>query len=121
TKCIFQHLDSMGFGAISPSTVFDLTIDHCTFYYNGLDPHFHCVYAENGCENLTVQNCTLTNSKGEYVRFRNDCDFGKVTGCTFLATADTYNAPFIAVVNYNKDDTIPWAYEFFGGNYVFTG
>ncbi|MBI5380478.1 MAG: right-handed parallel beta-helix repeat-containing protein [Opitutae bacterium] len=117
-NCIFQHLTACGFGAISPATAFDVLIDNCTFYYNGIDPHFHCVYTENSSQNVTIQNCTLTNSKGEYVRFRNDSDYGMVNNCHFLSTSDTYNAPFISVVLYNT--IAPAANEFFSGNFVFT-
>lgn len=120
-NCWFEDLTSLTLGAILFGANRDVTIDNCHFNHvtGPQPPQVHGIYASNSSQNITINACDFTNIGGEYVRFRNDTEYAAVTNCSFHSTALGYNQPFIGVPLYNS--TGPYATEFFGGNFQFSG
>lgn len=121
SHCIFQNLTNLSLGAILFGANRDVTVDSCTFTtVTGPTPaQVHGCYVGNSSQNVAITNCTFTDLGGESVRFRDDSEYGLVSGCSFHSTADGYNQPFISVPLFNSQS--PSANEFFGSNFQFTG
>lgn len=75
------------------------------------------IYCSHDAQNLWISQCTFTNCKGDYVRFRDDTEYAEVDGCTFTSSSSTYNMEFILVPVFN--DVNPGD-EHFGGKFKIT-
>ncbi len=125
-NCSWIDLPRTYYGATG--TVYDTTqyviYKDCVFIRVGLDSHAHMSYNAYGSKHIYFINCYFEDCSGDYVRYRDKCDYGIVYGCTFKSTG-TYvgaNRAFISVPLFNDDDpekNNPKAnYEYFGTNFL---
>lgn len=118
--CKFENLTAVEYGAIGIlDNSRDVTVTGCTFDNVGADSSAHMLYCDHDARNLTVTNCSFTDCKGDYVRFRDDTDFSKVDNCTFRSTGTIYNQAFIRVPLFNDNDPVG-EYDYFGTDFQFT-
>jgi hypothetical protein len=81
-------------------------------------------YNAYGPKHIRFANCHFEDCAGDYVRFRDETDFGVVVGCTFISTGNYtgVNAPFISVPLFNDDNPEhPHGkpnYEYFGTHFL---
>jgi len=118
--CKFENLTALDYGAIGIlDNSRDITVTGCTFNNVGKDGSAHMLYCDHDARNLTVTDCSFTDCKGDYVRFRDDTDFSTVDNCTFRSTGTAYNQDFIRVPLFNDEDP-PGEYDYFGTDFQFT-
>jgi hypothetical protein len=120
-NCDFSNVERLKYGAIMFGFNRDVTISDCDFTnVTGLNPpQVHAIYAGTFSSNILVELCTFTNIGGESVRFRSDSEYAKVSNNIFTSTNLACNMPFITVPLFNS--VSPYANEFFGGHFEFTG
>jgi hypothetical protein len=103
----------------------DVVVRGCTFRRVGQGAMTHMIYGAYGVHRLSVVECEFTDCAGEFVRFRDETDFGVVFGCTFTSTG-TYrkaNPAMISVPLFNDDNPASRPahpnYEDFGTHFLF--
>jgi hypothetical protein len=100
-------------------------VRHCTFARVGQDSHAHMIYTAYGAQHVYVVENKFEDCAGDFVRFRDESDFGVVFGCSFKSTGTfrKANPPMITVPLFNDNDpTSPPAhpnYEYFGTHFIF--
>jgi len=95
-----------------------VTFKNCTFFRVGIDSHSHHMYHAHGASHITIMDSRFEDCTGDYVRFRDRCDFGIVKNCMFIRNQGYTNRPFIAVPLFNNANP---GDEYFATNYSFTG
>ncbi len=116
-------------------------VKNCTFKRVGPDSHAHMMYISNNCHHIRVNNCSFEDCSGDYVRFRNNVEYGIVSGCQFLSTGtypqrEPVSRPFVTIAVFNDckpgtttappgkptcpDPLNDPQYEYFGTNYIIT-
>src|SRR5690606_11790984 len=68
-----------------------VTIHDNTFRRIGRDGHAHMIYSAYDGHHVKVIGNTFEDSTGDYVRFRDNYDFGEVRLNTFLSKSSAYN------------------------------
>ncbi|WP_300598393.1 right-handed parallel beta-helix repeat-containing protein [Niabella sp.] len=104
-------------GAHQPGTA-AITYKGCRFKRVGIDSHSHFMYHAHHASNIQVTDCYFEDATGDYVRFRDHCDYGSVTNSTFVRTGMFPAYPFISVPLFNDIDP---GDETFATHYTFTG
>lgn len=106
-------------GTINPTTS-HVTFKNCMFKRVGVSSG-HMIYNAHGVQHVRVIDSHFEDGYGDYVRFRDNCDYALVSGCTFVHNENGPRArPFISVPNFNSGDTPDEGrIETFGTNYVF--
>ena len=104
-------------GAHQPGTS-AITYRRCTFKRVGIDSHSHFMYHAHHAFNVQITDCYFEDCTGDFVRFRDDCDYGRVTNSTFVRTGVFPVYPFISVPLFNDIDP---GDETFATHYTFTG
>ncbi|QDT55419.1 hypothetical protein Pan44_34620 [Caulifigura coniformis] len=94
-----------------------VTIHRNTFRNIGFDGHAHMIYTAYDVHHIKVIGNDFQNCRGDYVRFRDNADFGEVRFNTFRSTEAQFNRPFIHIPVFN--DVNPGD-EFHASNYLFT-
>jgi len=74
-----------------------VTIYNNTFRNIGGDGHAHMVYTAYDVHHIKVIGNSFEDVPGDYVRFRDNADFGEVRLNTFRSTASAYNRPFVHI------------------------
>src|SRR5690606_10858263 len=79
----------------------------------------HMIYNAYSSQYISVIDSYFEDCPGDYIRFRDKCDFGLVRGCTFVHPKNGPGIKFISMPLYN--DGIPFkGNESFATNYSFT-
>ncbi len=126
-NCRFIDLPQAFYSAMSVTgdETDGVTVRGCQFKRVGLDSHAHMIYSAYGVQRLSVVDCTFEDCAGEFVRFRDETDYGVVFGCTFKSTG-TYrgaNPAMISVPLFNDDNPASRPahpnYEYFGTHFIF--
>lgn len=104
-------------GAHQPGTS-AITYSRCTFKRVGIDSHSHFMYHAHHASSVQVTACYFEDCTGDFVRFRDHCDYGSVTNSTFIRTGIFPVYPFISVPLFNNIDP---GDETFATHYTFTG
>jgi len=94
-----------------------VTVHRNTFRNIGFDGHAHMIYTAYDVHHIKVIGNEFENCRGDYVRFRDNADFGEVRFNTFRSTDAEFNRPFIHMPVFN--DVNPGD-EFHASNYLFT-
>lgn len=118
--CTWKDMGGVIYGATGcyGTETSHVTFQNCTFLRVGIDSHSHHMYHAHGASHITITDSRFEDCTGDYVRFRDRCDFGIVRNCTFVRNQDYTNRPFIAVPLFNDVDP---GDEYFSTNYAFTG
>src|SRR5699024_7903397 len=96
-----------------------ITFKQDTFKRIGKSGTAHMIYNAYGADHIYVINSHFEDCKGDYVRFRDDCDYGLVSGCTFLKKSEQFSGKaFISMPLFNSRE--PVGDEYFATNYAFT-
>jgi hypothetical protein len=120
-NCTWSDMRGIVYGATGATQVgtSHITFKNCTFKRVGLSAGSHMIYNAYGSNHIMVINCHFEDSPGDYVRFRDKCDYAIVKGCTFIHPQNIPSVKFISMPLYN--DGIPTiGNESFGTNYSFT-
>ncbi|MBQ4107698.1 MAG: hypothetical protein IJC73_09020 [Lentisphaeria bacterium] len=128
SNCHWKNMSGISYGASGangrvtgglPSTkCSDITWENCIFDTVGYDSHAHMLYNANDCRNLTVRNCVMIDSTGDYIRFRNGGGNFLIENCSLTDTGKYQKiAPFISVpiFVYTQD---PARQEHFANNII---
>jgi len=92
----------------------DVTYKNCVFKRIGIDSHSHHMYHAHGAVRIQVLDSHFEDCTGDYVRFRDNCDFITVKGSTFIRNSNFPVYPFISVPLFNNVDP---GDESFSSNY----
>ncbi len=120
-NCSWTDMNGIVYGATGChyDRTTDITYQSCTFKRIGKNSGSHMMYHAYDSSNISVIDCHFEDCTGEYVRFRDKCDFGMVRNSVFIRNDhEKYVAvAFIAVPCYNDVDP---GDEYFATNYAFT-
>jgi len=95
-----------------------ITYKNITFKRIGVAGTAHMIYNAYGASNIHVIDCYFEDCMGDFVRFRDRCDYGIVSGSTFLKTLDRFEGRvFISMPQFNSRE--PVGDEYFSTNYAF--
>ena len=95
-----------------------ITYKNNVFKRIGVAGTAHMIYNAYGSSNIHVIDCYFEDCMGDYVRFRDRCDFGVVKGSTFVKTLDRFEGRvFISMPQFNSRE--PVGDEYFSTNYAF--
>jgi hypothetical protein len=122
SNCRFQDLTNAYYGAIGLlNGVRDVTVDNCTFtnLSYGTSGTAHFIYGSHDIVGVRVLNSSFTDCRADYIRFRDDSEYGTVSNCTFLSTFSATAFPFITSPLFNSIDPGPGD-EFFGTYFEIT-
>ena|GEM_PF-1577902 len=95
-----------------------ITYKNCKFKRIGVDHRSHMIYNAYGSTYVSILNCQFEDCTGDFVRFRDKCDYGMVKNSTFIRNPAFQNRfKFISMPLYNDVDP---GNETFATNYAFT-
>ena len=124
--CHWHDLQGVYFGATGTvgETTDHITFQRCRFERVGSGGHAHMAYNAYDPRHIRFIDCHFEDCAGDYVRFRDNTEYGVVVGCTFKSTGTYTNvhSPFISVPLFNDDNpaTNPAHpnYEYFGTHFL---
>lgn len=115
----FVDLRSIVYGALGTTwNTYDVSVRNCTFRNVGIGGSAHMMYNAYDPHHISLYNNTLTDCMGDYVRFRDNTDYGVVIGNAFLSRASEFNHSMVAVPLFN--DVTPGD-EWFGTHFLVQG
>ena len=125
-NCHWHDLDGVYFGATGTAlgTTNNVTFVKCRFERVGSGGHAHMAYNAYDPQHIRFVDCYFEDCSGDYVRFRDNTEYGLVTGCTFRSTGKftNQNMPFITMPLFNDDDPSKNPakpnYEYFGTHFL---
>ncbi len=95
-----------------------ITFKRDTFMRIGESGTAHMIYNAYGSDHIYVIESYFEDCRGDYVRFRDDCDYGFVKACTFLKSSEQFSGrAFISMPLFNSRE--PVGDEYFATNYAF--
>lgn len=119
-NCVWSDMRGVVYGATGCHyTAEQVTYKGCKFYRIGINHASHMIYNAYGAKHIRIIDSHFEDCTGDFVRYRDDCDYGLVRGSTFirnLAFPTTANFSFIAIPLFN--DVNPGD-EHFATNYSF--
>ena len=111
-NCHWKDMRGVYYGASGAWRSHNVTWENCTFANIGYDVHAHVLYNLSNCTGLTLRNCRLSDSYGDFVRFRDRvCDV-VVENCEFIDNGLYDSSPFLAFPLF-IDFEQPDQYEYF--------
>ncbi|MGV3504756.1 MAG: right-handed parallel beta-helix repeat-containing protein [Adhaeribacter sp.] len=119
-NCSWQDMRGIIYGATGchkPGTN-GVTFRNCVFKRIGIDSHSHHMYNAHGARNIVVQDSHFEDCTGDYVRFRDNCDFITVKNSTFLRNQEFPEYPFISMPLFNNVEP---GDEQFASNFTLSG
>ncbi len=124
--CHWHDLQGVFFGASGTAFASSsmITFRNCRFERVGSSAQAHMIYNAYDPTHVRVIDCYFEDCAGEYIRFRDNTEYGVVAGCTFISTGKYTNRhkPFVAVPLFNDDnpDKAPAQpnYEYFGTHFL---
>ncbi len=81
-----------------------VTYKNCVFKRVGIDSHSHHMYHAHGATRINVLDSHFEDSTGDYVRFRDNCNFITVKGSTFIRNENFPVYPFVSIPLFNNVD-----------------
>ncbi|TZF81439.1 right-handed parallel beta-helix repeat-containing protein [Pedobacter sp. BS3] len=119
-NCTWTDMRGIIYGAtgVHQQGTSSVTYKDCSFKRVGIDSHSHFMYHAHYASNIHVVGCYFEDCTGDYVRFRDHCDYGDVENSTFVRTEKFPVYPFISVPLFNNIDP---GDETFATHYTFTG
>jgi len=96
-----------------------ITFKNCTFMRVGRNSGSHMIYNAYGSHHISVINSYFEDCTGDYIRFRDKCDYGVVKGCSFVHSWNVANVKFISMPLFNDGKPFPGD-ESLATNYAFT-
>lgn len=113
-NCHWKNMRRVYYGASGANGKCDNVLwENCTFDNIGYNSHAHMLYNANYCRNLTVRNCTMIDSFGDFIRFRNKVQDVTVENCTFIDNGKYNSSPFIAFPLFNTKKKVDLGGETF--------
>lgn len=118
--CTWKHMNGVIYGATGcyGTETSHVTYKNCEFARVGIDSHSHHMYHAHGPSHIKIIDCHFEDCTGDYVRFRDRCDYNLVNNCTFVRNQGYRNTPFIGIPLFNNVNP---GDEFFATNYSFSG
>ncbi len=104
-------------GCHKPGTS-DVTYKNCVFKRVGIDSHSHHMYHAHGATRINVLDSHFEDSTGDYVRFRDNCNYITVKGSTFVRNENFPVYPFVSIPLFNNIDP---GDERFSSHFTVTG
>ena len=120
-NCRWENMKGVIYGATGATKegTHHVIFKNCTFRNIGLNGGSHMIYNAYGSKYISIINSYFENCTGDYIRFRDRCDYGIVKGSVFHQKEKIPSIKFIAIPLFN--DGIPYAgNESFATNYSFT-
>ncbi|MFD1628335.1 T9SS type A sorting domain-containing protein [Pseudopedobacter beijingensis] len=118
-NCHWYDMKGVEYGAtgVGQPTTSYVTYKNCSFKRIGSGSGAHMIYNAYGSHHISIIDSHFEDCTGDYVRFRDNLDYGTVSGSTFIRTSGYSNRPFISVPLFNDIDP---GDEVFATNYSFT-
>ena len=120
-NCSWTDIKGVIYGATGATRegTHHITFKNCTFKQVGRNSASHMIYNAYGSHHISVINSYFEDCTGDYIRFRDKCDYGIVKGCTFVHSWNVANVKFISMPLFNDGKPFPGD-ESFATNYAFT-
>jgi hypothetical protein len=120
-NCTWTDIKGVIYGATGATRkgTYHITFKNCTFKQVGRNSASHMIYNAYGSHHISVINSYFEDCTGDYIRFRDKCDYGIVKGCTFVHSWNVANVKFISMPLFNDGKPFPGD-ESFATNYAFT-
>ncbi|MBE8721232.1 DUF4998 domain-containing protein [Sphingobacterium pedocola] len=119
--CTWSDMRGVVYGATGAHyTAEHVTYRRCKFYRIGINHASHMIYNAYGATHVRIVDSHLEDCTGDFVRFRDKCDYGVVNNTTFFRNLNfptNANFQFISMPLFN--DVNPGD-EHFATNYSFT-
>jgi hypothetical protein len=113
-NCVWKDLRGAFYAASSADAESEnITWENCLFENVGYDTRAHMLYNSNSSKKLTVRNCTMIDSYGDFVRFRNQVDDVTVENCTFIDNGKYDSSPMLAFPIFVTGKVVEKGGEFF--------
>ena len=110
-----------GAGAHQEGTSY-VTFLNCTFKRIGIDSHSHHIYNAYGPSHVSVIDSHFEDCTGDYVRFRDNMDYGIIKGSTFIRSPQALGRVFISVPVFNDinpgDEYLATDYSFTNNSFI---
>lgn len=119
--CTWKNMGGIIYGATGCQfeTTHHITYQNCTFKQIGLNGGSHMIYNAYSPTYIQIIDSHFEDCTGDYVRFRDNADFGLVRNCTFIRNPEYPDRFFISVPVFNSRE--PVGDEYLATNYAFTG
>jgi hypothetical protein len=120
-NCSWTDIKGVIYGATGATRegTHHITFKNCTFKQVGRNSASHMIYNAYGSHHISVINSYFEDCTGDYIRFRDKCDYGVVKGCTFVHSWNVANVKFISMPLFNDGKPFQGD-ESFATNYAFT-
>ncbi|HTB84238.1 MAG TPA: hypothetical protein VK742_11335 [Candidatus Sulfotelmatobacter sp.] len=115
-NCWFCNLTNAYYAAIGLlNGTRSVQVYNCNFTNIPFGDHAHMIYAPHDIEDVVVSNCIMQDCvSGDYIKFRDDSEYGVVKNCTFISTEASSAWPFVSQDLYNETNSDSAGDEFFG-------
>ncbi len=119
-NCTWKDMRGIVYGATGATQegTHHVTFINCDFRRIGLSAGSHMIYNAYGAKYVSVVDSYFEDCPGDYVRFRDKCDYGLVKGCTFYHPQYIPGIKYINLPLYNDGTPFPGNEEF-ATNYAF--
>ncbi len=119
-NCSWKDMRGVVYGATGATQegTHHVTFRNCDFRRIGINAGSHMIYNAYGSQFVSVVDSYFEDCPGDYIRFRDKCDYGLVKGCTFYHPQYIPGIRYIAVPLYNDGTPFPGNEEF-ATNYAF--
>ena len=120
-NCTWEDMNGVVYGATGATKAgtHHITFKNCTFKRIGKNAGSHMIYNAYSSHHISVVDSYFEDCTGDYIRFRDRCDYGVVKGTTFHQKAAVSGIKFISMPLYN-DGKPSIGNEAFATNYAFT-
>lgn len=120
-NCTWTDIKGVIYGATGATKngTHHVTFKNCTFKRIGRNSASHMIYNAYGSHHISVIHSYFEDCTGDYIRFRDKCDYGVVRGCSFVHSWNVANVKFISMPLFNDGKPFPGD-ESFATNYAFT-
>jgi hypothetical protein len=120
-NCTWTDIKGVIYGATGATRegTHHVTFKNCAFKRVGRNSASHMIYNAYGSHHISIINSYFEDCTGDYIRFRDKCDYGIVKGCTFVHSWNVANVKFISMPLFNDGKPFPGD-ESFATNYAFT-
>lgn len=133
-NCSWTDMRGIVYGATGAHyTSENITYKGCKFYRIGINHASHMIYNAYGAKHVKILNSHFEDCTGDFVRYRDNCDYGMVQSSTFLRNPTfptNASFSFISIPLFNDvnpgDEQFATNYSFIsnvftnGSNYAFT-
>jgi hypothetical protein len=120
-NCSWEDMKGVVYGATGATKegTHHITFKNCTFKRIGKNAGSHMIYNAYSSHHISIIDSYFEDCTGDYIRFRDRCDYGVVKGTTFHQKAPVGGIKFISMPLYN-DGKPSIGNEAFATHYAFT-